>query len=67
METVKNAIIGTDRKIRCPYAWCGKDNGIANKDAIIKDYIVRCRASRRGHEHYFLINWNGKKEATEND
>lgn len=61
-KTFKEAVIGTDGKIRCPY--CFKTNGMANDDAFIKNYIMRCRGSRRGRgaEHYFVVNYNGKKE-----
>ena len=67
MEELKQAVISADGKIHCPYEWCCKVNGVVNEGAIIENYIVRCRASRRGREHYFLVNWNGKKGEEEND
>lgn len=61
-EKLKDAVIEPDGKIRCPFEWCKKCNGVANKGAVIKNYIVRCKASRRNHEHFFLVNWDGGKE-----
>ena len=60
MDELKNAVIGPDGRIRCPH--CFKTNGMANDDAFIKNYIMRCRGSRRGAEHFFVVNYNGKKE-----
>ena len=62
MEGLEQAIITEDGRIRCPFAWCGKVNGIVGGDTIIKNYIVRCRASRRNHEHFFVIDYNGEKK-----
>lgn len=57
MENLKQAVIETDGRIRCPV--CFKVNGIVTNDAILKNYKIRCRTSRRGHEHFFVVNWNG--------
>ena len=62
METYKQAIITDDKKIKCPY--CFKTCGMINEGALIKNYKVRCRGSRRGKEHFFMLNV-GKEEKTE--
>lgn len=54
METYKQAIITDDKKIKCPY--CFKTCGMINEGALIKNYKVRCRGSRRGKEHFFWLN-----------
>lgn len=53
-EELKNAVIDEDKKIRCPV--CGKTNGVLNEGASIKNYKMRCRGSRKGYEHFFMIN-----------
>lgn len=51
---LKEAIIMPDKKIKCPY--CYKTNGMVNENAFVRNYIIRCKGSRRGHEHYFCLN-----------
>ena len=58
----KQAIITEDKKIKCPV--CGKTNGIANDGAFVRGYIIRCRSSKRNHEHSFILNIG---EGLEND
>lgn len=60
METYKLAIVEDDNRIRCPI--CGRVNGIANDGAVIRNYIVRCKSSRRNHEHYFILNAGEEKK-----
>lgn len=60
MAAYKQAIIESDQRIRCPI--CGRVNGIANDGAVIRNYIIRCKSSRRNHEHYFILNFNVGKE-----
>lgn len=62
MEELQQAIIQADGRIRCPFDWCGKVNGVVSDGTIIKNYIVRCRASRRGREHFFVVNWNSEEK-----
>ena len=59
-ETLKEAIITLDKKIKCPI--CNKTNGLLNKEAVIKDYKIRCRGSRRGAEHFFILNSGGDEK-----
>lgn len=59
MATYKQAIIEDDKRIRCPI--CGHVNGLANDGAVIRNYIIRCRCSRRNNEHFFVLNWEEKK------
>ncbi len=54
MEILKEAIITENGKIKCPY--CGKTNGMITGNETIRNYKVRCRGSRRGHEHFFVLN-----------
>ncbi|MDE7177070.1 MAG: hypothetical protein K2O59_04580 [Lachnospiraceae bacterium] len=54
MEILKEAIIAPDKKIKCPI--CGKTNGIVTGQEIVRNYKIRCRGSRRGLEHYFVLN-----------
>ncbi len=58
-DGLKRAVITTDNKIRCPI--CGKVNGQISGSEFIYNYKVRCRGSRRGCEHYFLL-FAGNKE-----
>lgn len=50
----RQAIITEDKKIKCPY--CNKTNGVITGNETIRNYKVRCRGSRRGGEHYFMLN-----------
>lgn len=52
MEELKTAII-EDGKVKCPY--CGKVNGCVTGSEFVYNYKIRCRGSRRGHEHFFLL------------
>lgn len=54
METLKEAIITYDNKIKCPY--CLKTNGIVTGEEYVKNFKMRCRGSRRGLEHFFVLN-----------
>lgn len=59
MATYKQAIIEDNKCIRCPI--CGRVNGLVNDGAVIRNYIIRCRSSRRNNEHFFVLNWEEKK------
>lgn len=59
-ESLKEAIIA-DKKIKCPI--CGKTNGMITGFETIRNYKVRCRGSRRGWEHFFVV--NVEKEETD--
>lgn len=60
MAAYKEAIITEDKKVRCPI--CGTTNGFANDGAFVRNYIIRCKSSRRNHEHYFILNFNAGEE-----
>lgn len=62
----KQAIIeaGTG-KIKCPV--CGKTNGLVTAGAYCRGHRVRCRSSRRGCEHFFILNYGQGKDGEEND
>lgn len=60
MEELKQGIITSDRKIKCPY--CYKTNGFLNKEAVIQDYKIKCRGSKRGAEHFFILNSGGSEK-----
>lgn len=53
MEEIKRAIINEDGKVICPY--CGKTNGLVNGTELVINYKIRCKSSRRGREHFFLL------------
>ncbi len=53
MEELKKALIGEDGKVICPY--CGKTNGRVDGSEFVYNYRIRCRGSRRGREHFFLL------------
>ena len=59
METLKEAIITYDNKIKCPY--CLKTNGMVTGKEYVENFKIRCKGSRRGAEHFFILN-TGKKE-----
>lgn len=60
-EGLKEAIITPDKKIKCPI--CGKTNGVITGQETVRNYKMRCRASRRGWEHFFTLNVEkGEKE-----
>lgn len=54
MEELKEAIITPDKKIRCPI--CGKVQGMLSGRETIRNFKIRCRSSRRNHEHFFVLN-----------
>lgn len=54
MEILKEAVITEDNKIQCPI--CGKTNGMITGRETVRNYEIRCRGSRRGFEHYFVLN-----------
>lgn len=54
MEIIKDAVITEDKKIKC--AICGKTNGMVTGHETIVNFRIRCRGSRRGHEHFILLN-----------
>lgn len=53
MEDLKTAIIGPDGKVKRPI--CSKCNGRVTGSEFVFNYKIRCRGSRRGNEHYFLL------------
>lgn len=53
-ERLKEAIITTDGKIKCPI--CGKTNGMITGKEKVENFRIRCKSSRRGHEHFFVLN-----------
>lgn len=61
MEELKQAIITPDKKIKCPI--CQKTNGRITGQETIRNYKVRCRASRRGWEHFFVLNVEKEEKA----
>lgn len=54
MEKLKGAIITHDKKIKCPY--CFKTNGMITGRETVRNFKIRCKGSRRGREHYFVLN-----------
>lgn len=54
IEELREAVITPDKKIHCPI--CGKTNGMITGEETIRNYKIRCRGSRRGWEHYFVLN-----------
>lgn len=61
MEELKEAIITPDNKIKCPY--CFKTNGMVTGRETVRNFKIRCKGSRRGREHYFML--NAEKEEKE--
>lgn len=53
-DVLQEAVITPDKKIKCPI--CGKTNGMITGKETIRNFKVRCRGSRRGWEHFFLLN-----------
>lgn len=53
-ELLKEAIITPDNKIKCPH--CGKTNGMVTGNETVRNFKIRCKGSRRNHEHYFVLN-----------
>lgn len=53
-ELLKEAIITTGGKIKCPV--CGKTNGMITGQEKVENFRIRCKSSRRGHEHFFVLN-----------
>ena len=60
MDELKNAVITPDKKIKCPV--CGKTCGMITGLETIRNYKVRCRGSRRGWEHFFMLNVEMEKK-----
>ncbi len=54
METLKEAVITKDKRIKCPI--CGKVNGQLFGGEKIENYRVRCRGSNSKFEHFFALN-----------
>ena len=63
MNGLLQAIITPDKKVKCPI--CGKTAMILNDDTFIRNCQIRCRASRKGLEHYFMLN-AGEMEVLKN-
>lgn len=57
---LKEAIITPDNKIKCPI--CYKTNGKVTGEETVRNFKIRCRGSKRNHEHYFMLNLNVEKE-----
>lgn len=53
MEELKQAIVTVDKQVRCPC--CGKLAFVLNDEAYVKNLKVRCRGSRHGLEHFFIV------------
>ena len=51
---ILEAVITPDKKIKCPI--CGKTNGVITGEETVINYKIRCRGSRKGWEHYFVLN-----------
>lgn len=62
MKKYREAII-EENKIRCPI--CGATNGMITGRETIRNYKIRCKSSRRNHEHFFMLNVEPKKEKKE--
>lgn len=60
MEILKEAIITYDNKIRCPY--CLKTNGMISGNEFVRNFKIRCKGSRRGAEHFFVLNVSEKEK-----
>lgn len=56
-KPMQTAIITPDGKVKCPL--CGKVNLILNDNTFIRNCQIRCRGSRKGLEHYFMVNAGG--------
>lgn len=56
---VAEAIITEDNKVKCPY--CGKVNGVLTGHETVRNYKIRCRASRKNQEHFFVLNVEGEQ------
>lgn len=52
-------------KIKCPV--CGKTNGLINRNAKVCNFRIRCKSSRRNHEHFFILNWQPEEEGAANE
>lgn len=55
MEELKQAVITDDGKIKCPI--CYKTNGQVHINTFVRNYVIRCRGSRRNNEHFFVLNF----------
>lgn len=53
MAEIKEAII-MDNKIFCP--WCNKCNGRISGSEVVKNFVIRCRGSRKNNVHEFVLN-----------
>lgn len=60
MEELRQAIITPDNKIRCPI--CGKTHGLVTGRETVRNFKIRCRSSRRNHEHYFVLNLESREK-----
>lgn len=60
MEKLKEAIVTPDNKIRCPI--CGKVNGMITGQEIVRNFRIRCKGSRRNHEHFFMLNTESEEK-----
>lgn len=61
MPELQEAIITSDKIIRCPI--CGKKHGELSGNEIILGFKMFCRGKDRyDNRHFFLVNYNGKKE-----
>lgn len=60
MEELKESIITQTGEIRCPV--CGKLNAVLTGHEVVRNFKIRCRGSRQGREHFFIINTEGKEK-----
>ena len=58
MEQLKEAIITPDKKIKCPY-------GMITGNETVRNFKIRCKGSKRGREHYFVLNTEADAESEE--
>ena len=62
---MKEAIVTSKGEVRCPY--CGLLNAMLTGKEMVRGLKIRCRGSRRGTEHYFVLNalpdYGGKESA----
>lgn len=54
MGEVREAIITPKGEVRCPY--CGKLGLVLTGEETAKNLKIRCRGSRKGAEHYYVLN-----------
>lgn len=63
MSKLMQAIITPNKEVRCPF--CNKLHLVLNDDTFIRNCQIRCRGSRKGLEHYFMLN-AGEMEVLKN-